>query len=127
MLTGQHYAGLPVVDGRVLTHSFTDALRVGLVRVAGDQPEGPSTLTLILTSPLPDREVRPGALYYQPLCCAAAQVDVPFMFGSMGYEPDLGPGMNVSGYSLEAWAKLLDERFEEWGSDIRAEVGLSRG
>ena len=41
-------------------------------------------------------------------------VDVPFIYGNMQCESDEGPEMDVSAYSLEQWAQLLNSTFSSW-------------
>jgi carboxylesterase type B len=68
---GQGYAGLIIVDGTVITNSFSSALAQGIV-------------------------------------------DVPFLFGHMGMEPDESPDMYVGGYNNSQWYDLLNETFSAW-------------
>lgn len=41
-------------------------------------------------------------------------VDVPFIYGNMQCESDEGPEMDVTAYSLEQWAQLLNSTFSSW-------------
>jgi carboxylesterase type B len=72
--TGQHYEGVIIVDGKIITQSFSEALASGLV-------------------------------------------DVPFLFGNMGMEPDQSPDNYVWNYSQEQWYQFLNQTFLSWGID----------
>lgn len=41
-------------------------------------------------------------------------VDVPLIFGNMGFEPDAAPAKIVSGFSAAQWADFLDAKYAGW-------------
>lgn len=68
---GQNYAGVVIVDGKVITNSFSNALEIGLV-------------------------------------------DVPFLFGHMGFEPDESPDDYIWSYNASQWHGMLNQTFQSW-------------
>lgn len=49
-------------------------------------------------------------------------MDVPLLLGNMGQEPDIGPDLDVSNYSLEEWKQFLESYFLPWGASVGEEV-----
>ncbi len=49
-----------------------------------------------------------------PTALSMGTVDVPLIYGNMQCESDEGPEMDVSAYSMESWAALLNNTFEGW-------------
>jgi hypothetical protein len=53
---------------------------------------------------------------------AEGLVDVPFMFGSMGYEAEYNPDVIVRNYTQRQWGQLIEEKFSAWGPHAGRDV-----
>lgn len=94
---GQNYSGLVIVDGRVLTLPFLDAMRTGLVDVSaiiGNMGQEPVRSWCYVTQ------------YYLP----------------QRHMQDASPDNRVKQWNLSEWNSFLNTTFQAWGADTGALV-----